>query len=196
MTSFGRRPLCAAGLPSAHGLNQHAARRCPRCRAWRLRTPDESARRLRASAPSRSPMTAVTRRGLPSRIRPISTFSPMRSRPMRVAQLRGVGDRAAVDRGDHVAGLDAGLVGRRAFDDLPTPARPCAFSRPRLSAISGVNWFASCTPSMPRFTSPYWMSCVITAFTMFEGMAKPMPMLPPLPREDRGVHADQLAVAD
>ena len=49
--------------------------------------------------------------------------------------------------------------------------------------MSGVNWLASCTPSMPRLTSPYCTSCAITALTMFDGIAKPMPMLPPLPEK-------------
>ena len=37
------------------------------------------------------------------------------------------------------------------------------------------------TPSTPRFTWPYLISWSMTPFAMFTGMAKPMPMLPPLP---------------
>ncbi len=57
---------------------------------------------------------------------------------------------------------------------------PCTlFARSMLSAISGVSvWML--TPSTPRFTSPYLMSWFITIFIMLDGIAKPMPMLPPV----------------
>ena len=32
----------------------------------------------------------------------------------------------------------------------------------------------------PRFTAPYLISWFITTFIMFAGIAKPMPMLPPM----------------
>ncbi len=48
-----------------------------------------------------------------------------------------------------------------------------------LSAMSGDSvWMF--TPSTPRRTSPYLTSCCITVFIMFDGIAKPMPMLPPV----------------
>ena len=49
------------------------------------------------------------------------------------------------------------------------------------------------TPSTPRFTWPYLISWSMTPLAMLTGMAKPMPMLPPLPRQNRGVDADQFA---
>ena len=36
------------------------------------------------------------------------------------------------------------------------------------------------TPSSPRFTSPYWRIWFMIDLAMFTGIAKPMPMLPPL----------------
>ena len=48
-------------------------------------------------------------------------------------------------------------------------------------------------PSRPRRTSPCSISCAITARAMLTGTAKPMPMLPPVGPENRGVDADQLA---
>ena len=48
-----------------------------------------------------------------------------------------------------------------------------------LCAMSGVSvWMF--TPSTPRLTSPYLMSWFMTIFIMFDGIAKPMPMLPPV----------------
>ena len=57
---------------------------------------------------------------------------------------------------------------------------PCVVSgRPMLCAISGASvWML--TPSTPRRTSPYLISWSITVFIMFDGIAKPMPMLPPV----------------
>ena len=52
-----------------------------------------------------------------------------------------------------------------------------------LSAMSGVSvWIF--TPSTPRFTEPYLISWFMTIFIMFDGIAKPMPMLPPRARQD------------
>ena len=45
--------------------------------------------------------------------------------------------------------------------------------------MSGVTVYML-TPSWPRFTEPYLISCSMTLRAMFTGMAKPMPMLPPL----------------
>ncbi len=48
-----------------------------------------------------------------------------------------------------------------------------------LFAMSGVSvWMF--TPSTPRLTAPYLISWFITIFIMFDGIAKPMPMLPPV----------------
>ncbi len=48
-----------------------------------------------------------------------------------------------------------------------------------LAAMSGVS-VCTLTPSTPRFTSPNLTSWFITVFIMLDGMAKPMPMLPPV----------------
>ena len=53
-----------------------------------------------------------------------------------------------------------------------------------LCAMSGVS-VCTLTPSTPRLTSPNLMSWSITVFIMFDGIAKPMPMLPPVRGEDR-----------
>ena len=61
-----------------------------------------------------------------------------------------------------------------------------------LCAMSGVSvWMF--TPSTPRLTSPNLMSWFITIFIMFDGIAKPMPMLPPVRERIARVDADQLA---
>ena len=44
--------------------------------------------------------------------------------------------------------------------------------------MSGVTGW-TVTPSSPRRTLPWSISCVMTLCAMFAGMAKPMPMLPP-----------------
>ena len=44
-----------------------------------------------------------------------------------------------------------------------------------MSLVTG--WIV--TPIMPRCTWPCSISCVMTFFAMFAGIAKPMPMLPP-----------------
>ncbi len=49
---------------------------------------------------------------------------------------------------------------------------------PRPCARSSVT-ACTTTPSCPRRTRPLLMSCSVTVRVMFEGMAKPMPMLPP-----------------
>src|SRR5207249_281305 len=65
------------------------------------------------------------------------------------------------------------------------PSTTCDTSAPRglLSpsewAMSGVTVYML-TPSWPRLTEPYLMSCSITLRALFTGMAKPMPVLPPL----------------
>ena len=45
--------------------------------------------------------------------------------------------------------------------------------------MSGVR-VCTLTPSTPRLTSPNFTSWFITVFIMFDGIAKPMPMLPPV----------------
>ncbi len=56
---------------------------------------------------------------------------------------------------------------------------PAASSRPRLSAMSSVTaWMR--TPSQPRLVVPYSRSCSITRSAWFDGMAKPMPIDPPV----------------
>ena len=56
---------------------------------------------------------------------------------------------------------------------------PCTLPRSMLWAMSGVSvWML--TPSTPRRTSPNLTSWVITDFIMLAGIAKPMPMLPPV----------------
>jgi hypothetical protein len=50
---------------------------------------------------------------------------------------------------------------------------------PRLSAISSVtDWMR--TPSQPRLVSPYWRSCSMTWVAVLAGIAKPMPIEPPV----------------
>ena len=56
---------------------------------------------------------------------------------------------------------------------------PMALLRPSECAMSGVTVYML-TPSWPRLTSPYLISCSMTLRAMLTGMAKPMPMLPPL----------------
>ncbi len=68
----------------------------------------------------------------------------------------------------------AGLVGATS-DTNP----PCARSIPSASASGGViGW--TWTPSQPRITRPVARSCAITGFAAFDGIANPMPTLPPL----------------
>jgi hypothetical protein len=56
---------------------------------------------------------------------------------------------------------------------------PFASFSPRLCAMSSVTCWTT-TPSWPRRTRPFAMSCSVTLRVMFEGMAKPMPTLPPV----------------
>ncbi len=59
----------------------------------------------------------------------------------------------------------------------PTSA-PVVPLRPSDSARAGVMlWIV--TPSLPRRTSPFSISCVMTLRAMFAGIEKPIPMLPP-----------------
>jgi len=133
----------------------------------------------------------VTRNGLPSRTRPMSILSPTRSRPMVVAQLAVGFNRLPVDGGDDVPGADAGLVGRRSLDQPATPAHPWGCSARANGRYPGSRVYML-TPSWPRFTEPYLISCSITLRAMFTGMAKPMPMFASAARQDRGVDSDQL----
>ena len=55
---------------------------------------------------------------------------------------------------------------------------PSAFLRPNLSAISSVT-FCIRTPSQPRRVLPYLINCPMTPLAIFEGVEKPIPMLPP-----------------
>jgi len=122
---------------------------------------------------------------------PDVTRSPMRATDG-VAQGRGVFHRLAVDGGDHVAGLDAGLLGGDPSTTCDTSA-PWVFGEAHaLGDVGreGLDVHAEhAAAHLACFTS--WF---ITVFIMLDGMAKPMPMLPPCRDRIRGVDADQLAV--
>src|SRR5882724_9449472 len=70
--------------------------------------------------------------------------------------------------------LAAGLFGSTWLTRAPS-----GLSRPTTVAISGVTGWMP-TPSQPRSTEPWDSSCAITGLARFEGMANPMPTLPPL----------------
>ena len=56
---------------------------------------------------------------------------------------------------------------------------PFGSESPSDSAMSGVTFWII-TPSQPRVTCPFSLSCGTISFAMLIGIAKPMPMLPPL----------------
>ena len=62
---------------------------------------------------------------------------------------------------------------------MPATSAPRALSMPRLSAISSVTGWMR-TPSQPRRVSPNSTSWSITVVASAEGMAKPMPIDPPV----------------
>ena len=68
----------------------------------------------------------------------------------------------------------AGPLGNSSFTTTPP-----GFSKPRLSAISALS-ASPVTPSHGRTSLPPFASASTTARTMLEGMAKPMPIEPPL----------------
>ena len=70
---------------------------------------------------------------------------------------------------------------------------PLGSFRPTESAMSSVTFWMT-TPSQPRSTVPCSCSCCTTSLTSAAGTAKAMPTLPPLGREDRGIHAHDLAI--
>ena len=92
-------------------------------------------------------------------------------------EFAGILDRFAIDAGDDVAGLDAGL-GRRAIGCGSATSAPSAFFMPRLSAISDVTGWIW-TPIQPRLTEPLSLSWAITLLTVEAGIENAMPTLPP-----------------
>ena len=136
ITSFVRRPRCAAGLPSA---------------TLRISTPPWPSTMSAPSSPGCAPPALRFGHGVAfaddgrdaarlavAQQRDVDLLADAQQAD-RVAQTAGVLDRAAVDGRDDVAGLDAGLFGRRAFDHLRDERAlrvvgdPC-FARCRASA--------------------------------------------------------------
>ena len=56
---------------------------------------------------------------------------------------------------------------------------PFSFARPKLSAKS-FETGCICTPSQPLFVLPKSFNCWTIFLALFEGMAKPRPILPPV----------------
>ena len=61
----------------------------------------------------------------------------------------------------------------------PETNAPLVSGNPRLSAISFVTFVIS-TPSQPLFVRPNSLSCDTIFLALFDGIAKPRPMLPPV----------------
>ena len=89
------------------------------------------------------------------------------------ASFTGVPLTAVMTSPDSMPALAAGLP----FCGSSTIA-PSAFFMPRLSAMPAVTGWI-CTPSQPRVTWPFFLSCATTSFAVSAGMSKPMPTEPP-----------------
>ena len=98
----------------------------------------------------------------------------------------------AIDRGDDVAALDAGLGGRAVLLRLGDQ-RAGRLLQPMLSAMSGVTvWI--CTPIQPRVTLPLSLKLRDHAFDGVGRNGEGDADRAAGRREDRGVDADHLAV--
>ena len=87
-------------------------------------------------------------------------------------------DVLAVELDDNVARLDAGGLGRTLFVDAGDQRAARRLDAEAFGDLVGTCWMR--TPSQPRRTSLNWRSWSITATTVFDGTAKPMPIEPPV----------------
>ena len=134
-------------------------------------------RRASLSALSSSSLT-VTWRSLPSRMMVRSAFVPGPALAMRLRnELKSctASPLSAVMTSPCLRPARSAAL--PAVTD-PTITPPGCLS-PRFAAMSDVT-FCTETPSCARVTLPFVRSCSITFFAMFAGIAKPMPMLPPV----------------
>ena len=133
MTSFARSPALRGRAAFGARLHQHARAAIRVARTWRLRT----RMNLRSRSASRAVALADDCGHAPrfafAHQTDLDLLADAQQADRCCAAREALAIVAAVDRGDHVARLDAGLVGRRAASTTCETSAPRALSRPRLS---------------------------------------------------------------